>query len=56
MQDAGITVPVSTTDGNMTVTKVPQRGLDDSNVVVTMWNNAASTWRVVSHPRGTPLD
>ncbi len=37
-------------------TKVPQRGLDDSNVVVTLWDKAASTWRVVSHPRGKPLD
>jgi len=37
-------------------TKIPQRGLDDSNVVVTLWDKAAGTWRVVSHPRGKPLD
>lgn len=37
-------------------TKIPQRGLDDSNVVVTVWDKADGTWRVVSHPRGTPLD
>lgn len=36
--------------------KVPQRGLDDSNVVVTRWDKVATTWRIVSHPRGTPLD
>ena len=33
--------------------KVPQRGLDDSNVVVTRWNG--QTWEVVSKPRGEPL-
>jgi len=32
---------------------VPQRGLDDSNVVVTRWNG--QTWEVVSKPRGEPL-
>ncbi len=30
----------------------PQRGLDDSNVVVTRWNRQAATWDIVSGPRG----
>jgi branched-chain amino acid transport system substrate-binding protein len=33
--------------------RVPQRGLDDSNVVVTRWNG--QTWEVVSKPKGEPL-
>lgn len=36
--------------------KTPQRGLDDSNVVVTRWDRAANLWRIVSHPRGQPLN
>lgn len=32
----------------------PQRGLDDSNVVITRWNKAAGAWDVVSGPRGVP--
>ncbi len=36
--------------------RVPQRGLDDSNVVVTRWDPTAKTWTIVSHPRGLPLD
>ena len=35
--------------------KAPQRGLDDSNVVVTRWDKAKSAWTVVSKPRGEPL-
>ena len=35
--------------------KDPQRGLDDSNAVVTLWDMAAKRWAVVSHPRGAPL-
>ena len=35
--------------------KDPQRGLDDSNAVVTLWDMAAKRWTVVSHPRGAPL-
>jgi branched-chain amino acid transport system substrate-binding protein len=33
---------------------VPNRGLDESNVVVTRWDAAAQTWLVVSDPRGIP--
>ena len=32
----------------------PQRGLDDSNVVITRWNKAGGAWDVVSGPRGIP--
>ncbi len=35
--------------------EVPQRGLNDSNVVVTRWDAAANTWKIVSRPRGLPL-
>ena len=33
---------------------VPNRGLDESNVVVTRWDTAAQTWVVVSDPLGIP--
>ena len=33
---------------------VPNRGLDESNVVVTRWDPAAQTWIVVSDPLGIP--
>jgi branched-chain amino acid transport system substrate-binding protein len=33
---------------------VPNRGLDESNVVVTRWDFAAQTWVVVSDPLGIP--
>ncbi len=33
----------------------PQRGIDESNVVVTLWNPAHKTWDIVSQPRGVPL-
>jgi branched-chain amino acid transport system substrate-binding protein len=33
---------------------VPNRGLDESNVVVTRWDPAAQTWLVVSDPLGIP--
>jgi branched-chain amino acid transport system substrate-binding protein len=33
---------------------VPNRGLDESNVVVTRWDAAAQTWVVVSDPLGIP--
>jgi branched-chain amino acid transport system substrate-binding protein len=36
--------------------KVPQRGLNDQNAVVTLWNAGTKTWDVVSKPGGTPLD
>ena len=34
---------------------VPNRGLSESNVVVTRWDPAANTWQVVSKPLGIPL-
>ena len=33
---------------------VPNRGLDESNVVVTRWDATAQTWAVVSDPLGIP--
>jgi branched-chain amino acid transport system substrate-binding protein len=33
----------------------PQRGLDESSVMITQWQADASTWKVVSHPKGMPL-
>jgi branched-chain amino acid transport system substrate-binding protein len=33
---------------------VPNRGLDETNVVVTRWDPAAQTWAVVSDPLGIP--
>jgi len=33
---------------------VPNRGLDESNVVITRWDVAARTWVVVSDPLGIP--
>jgi branched-chain amino acid transport system substrate-binding protein len=34
---------------------VPQRGLDESAVVISQWDAGTSTWHVVSGPRGIPL-
>lgn len=36
--------------------KMPQRGLDDSSVVVTKWEPGKQTWEVVSRPKGLPLN
>ncbi len=35
--------------------KVPQRGLDVQNAVVTRWNPAKKTWELMSQPTGIPL-
>lgn len=35
--------------------KVPQRGLDDSSVIITVWDKAKGAWQVVSGPKGMPL-
>jgi branched-chain amino acid transport system substrate-binding protein len=35
---------------------VPNRGLSESNVVVTRWDGGAKTWVVVSDPLGIPRD
>ncbi len=36
-------------------TKVPQRGLDENDAVVTRWQPDKKTWTIVSKPGGTPL-
>lgn len=36
-------------------TKIPQRGLDVENAVVTRWNPAHQTWDLASKPTGVPL-
>jgi branched-chain amino acid transport system substrate-binding protein len=41
-------------DGIYDFKAVPNRGLDESNVVVTRWDPAAQTWTVVSDPLGIP--
>lgn len=35
--------------------RTPQRGLDDTNVVVTRWRNDEGEWQVVSQPKGVPF-
>lgn len=42
-------------DGIYDFPKVPQRGLDVSNAVVTRWSPEAKTWQVVSKQAGEPL-
>jgi branched-chain amino acid transport system substrate-binding protein len=39
-------------NGNYDFTAVPQRGLDESNVVVTRWNATARAWQPVSMTHG----
>ncbi len=36
-------------------TKVPQRGLDENDAVVTRWQPDKKTWTIVSKPGGAPL-
>ncbi len=36
-------------------TKVPQRGLDETNAVVTRWQPKENTWTIISQPGGAPL-
>jgi branched-chain amino acid transport system substrate-binding protein len=45
---------VAGVNGNYDFRAVPNRGLDESNVVVTRWDPAAQTWLVVSDPLGIP--
>ncbi|HWZ07509.1 MAG TPA: ABC transporter substrate-binding protein [Bradyrhizobium sp.] len=45
---------VAGVNGNYDFKAVPNRGLDESNVVVTRWDPAAQTWLVVSDPLGIP--
>jgi branched-chain amino acid transport system substrate-binding protein len=35
--------------------KIPQRGLDEKDAIVTLWNPAQKAWEVVSKPTGIPL-
>jgi branched-chain amino acid transport system substrate-binding protein len=35
--------------------RVPQRGLDENNAVVTLWDPAKKFWQPVSQPAGAPL-
>jgi branched-chain amino acid transport system substrate-binding protein len=42
-------------DGVYDFAKVPQRGLSVDNAVVTLWDQKAVGWTVVSKPGGTPL-
>jgi len=42
-------------DGIYDFEKVPQRGLDVSNAVVTRWSPGNPVWDVVSKPGGAPL-
>src|SRR5258708_33795373 len=35
--------------------KVPQRGLDEEDCVVTLWDSAKKAWKVVSEPAGIPI-
>lgn len=37
-------------------TKVPQRGLDVQNAIMTRWSPDKKTWEMVSKPTGIPLD
>lgn len=41
-------------NGTYDLNAVPQRGLDESDVVVTRWSVATHTWQPVSLPRGVP--
>lgn len=42
-------------DGIYDYARVPQRGLDVNNAVVTLWNPAKKNWEPVSQPAGAPL-
>jgi len=42
-------------DGSFDFTKIPQRGLDDGNSVVTRWDPGKGTWVVLSQPGGMPI-
>jgi branched-chain amino acid transport system substrate-binding protein len=42
-------------DGVYDFEREPQRGLDENDAVVTLWDPAEKTWRPVSEPRGKPL-
>jgi branched-chain amino acid transport system substrate-binding protein len=37
------------------VKKEPQRGLDVSDTIITLWDPSAQTWKAVSKPGGIPV-
>jgi branched-chain amino acid transport system substrate-binding protein len=43
-------------DGVFNFEKVPQRGVDVSSAIVTLWDTKAGTWQPVSKPTGIPLN
>lgn len=43
------------TKGTYDFPAVPQRGLGEDNVVITLWDKAAQTWTVASKARGVPF-
>jgi branched-chain amino acid transport system substrate-binding protein len=42
-------------NGVYNFTKVPQRGLDSSETVMTAWDSASKSWHAVSQPSGKPI-
>ena len=43
-------------NGRYDFRKTPQRGLDESEIVMSRWDQKAGTWMVISHPGGAPLE
>jgi branched-chain amino acid transport system substrate-binding protein len=43
-------------DGVYDFEREAQRGLDESDAVVTLWDPAAKSWRPVSEPAGKPME
>lgn len=43
-------------DGIYDFERVPQRGLDENDAVVTLWDPARKIWEPVSRPAGAPLE
>jgi len=43
-------------NGTYDFPKIPQRGLDVQNAIVTLWSPTKQTWELVSKPAGIPLD
>jgi len=50
------TAGVAGVNGTYDMARVPQRGLDINSVVVTRWDAGDGAWKVVSKPRGAPLE
>ena len=49
------TLKIAGVNGTYDFKRVPQRGLDERNVVMIRWNEARNAWVPVSKPGGTPL-